>query len=126
MSAYSNPENTCFQCTDDDDGEQGCCDRFASTSCEPDERCDNEFFYCLMPSESTPLSDDDISDTVPVNNRIIRADRLGCLQPSTAQRSSINMDGEMINFLSERVLGLPNPLEFEVAADRWQVSLVFR
>ena len=115
MSQYSNPANTCFQC------EQMCCDSFSTDPCLSFEKCDNEFFYCLMPLDSIPLTEsDNISDTVLVDDRVNA--RAGCLQPSTAQRSEINLNGEMIDFRSEIVLGLPNPLEFEMSAVRWQVS----
>ena len=82
--------------------------------------CDNEFFYCLMPLGNVPLTDT-IVDSVRERNVTTRADQLGCLQPSVALRSDVNDDGGTINFLSDTVLGLSNPLEFEVTADRWQV-----
>ena len=74
-----------------------------------------------MPLGSLPLLDN-IVDTVMVDDRVARAEQLGCLQPSTAQKSAINLNGQMIDFRSEMVLGLPNPLEFEMTAVKWQVS----
>lgn len=69
-----------------------------------------------------PTDLDTILNSVPEDNLATRAGQLGCLQPPTAQRSLIrNRDGGIINFLSGWVLGLPNPLEFEVTAVRWQV-----
>ena len=62
-----------------------------------------------------------VFDSVTERNITTRADQLGCLQPPPAQRSGVNFDGIMIDFLSDTVLGLPNPLEFEVTADRWKV-----
>ena len=100
---------------------QGCCDAFGESNCDEENRaCDDEFFYCLMPLENTPLTNT-IVNTLTVNNIATRAGQLGCLQPPDALRSAVNFNGATINFLSDTVIGLPNPLEFEVTADRWQV-----
>ena len=82
--------------------------------------CDNEFFYCLMTLESAPLTET-IVDTLTERNVTTRSDQLGCLQPPVALRSDVNQNGVPINFLNDSVLSLPNPLEFEVTADKWQV-----
>ena len=75
-----------------------------------------------MPLESAPLTDT-IMDTLTERNIATRADKLGCLQPPVALRSDVNQNGAFIDFLSDTVLGLLNPLEFEVTANRWQVSI---
>ena len=36
----------------------------------------------------------------------------------------LNIGTGPINFLNESVLGLPNPLVFEMTADRWQVRII--
>ena len=77
-----------------------------------------------MPLGNTPLTNT-IVDTLAVRNIATRADQLGCLQPPVSLRSDENTDGATINFLADTVLGLPNPLEFEVTADRWQVSTLY-
>ena len=60
--------------------------------------------------------------SVDVRHIATRASQLGCLQPPSAFRSDrTNYNGAAINFNSDTVLGLPNPLEFEVTADRWKV-----
>ena len=101
---------------------QGCCDRFNRINCNIGGRaCDNEFFYCLMPLGSTPLTNSDILSTLPERDITTRAGQLGCLQPPVALRSNENGNGAQIDFNADTVLGLPNPLKFEVTADKWQV-----
>ena len=73
-----------------------------------------------MPFQAT-LSTIDIVNSLPLEDAILRAEQLGCLSTSAAMQSSINTDGEPINFNAGTVLGLPNPLEFEVDAVRWEV-----
>ena len=113
VSGYSNPGNTCAQCAN------SCCNS-SDMSCQLEERCDNEFFYCLMPFQSTPLTSTVLSSSV-LEDPTLRAGQLGCLPTSVAMRSSINTNGESINFNSATVLGLSNPLEFEVDTVRWEV-----
>ena len=101
-----------------------CCDDKDDTNgCGGSDRCDNQFFYCLMPLGSVP-SNSTIFSTEDENDVIVRARDLGCLQPSTALRSDVNRNGGTIDFFdpSGRVLELPNPLEFVVNAIRWQVG----
>ena len=74
-----------------------------------------------MPLESTLLTNASILNTLPERDITTRADQLGCLQPPVALRSEVNENGAPIDFLSDTVLGLPNPLEFGVSANRWQV-----
>ena len=115
VSGYSNPKNTCYQCTKN--SVQGCCDNYKITNCGMRERCDNVFFYCLMPSGSSPATAVVSSASEKFSTR---ARQLGCL-PQSAQWSKRNDDAATIDFTSSRVLGLPNPLVFEVTAPRWQV-----
>ena len=110
VSGYSNPANTCYQCI--------CCDGAGQAACTNNRRCDNEFFYCLMPSGSSPATTAVSSASEDFNTR---AGQLSCL-PQTAQWSQqVNTNAGAINFMSDTVLGLPNPLIFEVTAPRWQV-----
>ena len=51
----------------------------------------------------------------------LRAQLLQCLQPPGALRSGINTDGETIDFDGTVFLGLPNPLQFTVSTNRWEV-----
>ena len=121
---YLNVFNTCAECPTIN-GVRTCCDDKDDTNgCEPFDRCDNEFFYCLMPLGSV-RSNSVIFSTEDENDLVTRAIDLGCLQPSTALRSNTNGNGVPIDFFdpSEMVLGLPNPLEFEVTAVRWQVGV---
>ena len=101
LSGYSNPLNTCYQCATYGGGVQGgCCDSLdtaAAGYCEGYKACDNEFFYCLMPLENTPLTDN-VVDSLTERDIITRADQLGCLQPPVALRSDENDDGGIINF----------------------------
>ena len=112
FSGYSNPDNTCYQCTSG--GVQGCCDSRDQTDCTGGRRCDNEFFYCLMPSGSSPATTAVSSASEDFNTR---AGQLGCL-PQSAQWSQVDTNAQA---MSTTVLGLPNPLVFEVTAPRWQV-----
>ena len=119
-SGYANPDNTCHQCFSQGLIFPGCCDLFDTFSCSGDLLCDNEFFYCLIPIDSESRYSVDES-SVGVRNISTRADQLGCLQPPSALRSITNFNGRAINFASDTVLGLPNPLEFEVTSVSWQV-----
>ena len=74
-----------------------------------------------MPLGNMPLTNT-IVDTLSERNIATRAGQLGCLQPLVALRSDENVNGATIDFLNDSVLGLPNPLEFEVTADKWQVK----
>ena len=105
-----------------DDSEQVCCDGDDETVCRGGDRCDTEFFYCLMPLGVVPDTND-VLDTVEEENRVTRAELLGCIQPGTALKSDVSRDtlGTQIEFDNDRVLGLPNPLEFVVQASKWQV-----
>ena len=105
---------------------QGCCDGFELVECAGHRACDNEFFYCLIPLGNTPLTNANILNTLPERDITTHADQLGCQQPPVALRSDENRDGGTINFLSNTVLGLLNPLEFEVPADRWQVRKIHK
>lgn len=122
-SGYSNPRNTCRQCFSQDFFISGCCDSFNTFSCSGDQLCDNEFFYCLIPLDSESQYSVNES-SVSVRNITTRASQLGCFQPPSALRSVTNFNGGTINFDSDTVLGLPNPLEFEVTSVSWQVRHV--
>ena len=100
---------------------RGCCDDFGETNCVGGERCDSEFFYCLMPLGGLVITDDIVS-SLPERDITTRADQLGCLETPTALRSDVDTDGESLNFLADTFLGLPNPMEFRVTASRWQVK----
>ena len=76
-----------------------------------------------MPLGNMPLADT-IVDTETERNLTTRAGRLGCLQPPVALRSDVNHNGGTVDFTSDTVLGLPNPLVFEMTADRWQVRII--
>ena len=101
-----------------------CCDDPETISCTGGDRCDNVFFYCLMPLGSVP-DNPIIFSMVDGNDPITRATDLGCLQPSTALRSDRSRDGNSL-LISNPGLGLSNPLEFEVTAVRWQVSVLIQ
>ena len=73
-----------------------------------------------MPLGNMPLTNT-IVDTLSERNIATRTGQLGCLQPPNALRSDENENGGPINFLTDKVLGLSNPMEFEVTADSWQV-----
>ena len=92
--------------------------------CGGGDRCDTEFFYCLMPL-GVVLDTNDVLDTVEEENRVTRAEELGCIQPETALKSDVMRDTDQLNrqieFDRDTVLGLPNPLEFVVQASKWQV-----
>ena len=124
VSGYSNPRNTCVQCQASIRNPRlGCCDRFTDTDgdCELSDRCDNQFFTCLMPFQNNP-STVTILSTISEESASTRGEELGCSQPPAALNTTVlNMNGEAIDFSSGMFLGLPNPLEFEVTADRWQV-----
>ena len=122
---YQNTFNTCAQCPRINSVGTCCDDQDDTNGCEAGDRCDNVFFYCLMPLGSVP-SNSTIFSLADENDLITRATGLGCLQPSTALRSDINENGDTINFFnpSGMVLGLSSPLEFEVTAVRWQVSVL--
>ena len=106
--------NTCAEC------DLTCCDS-KDFICGRGERCDDEFFYCLFPLGSF-LLESTVFESVSEVDTVTRAEQLGCLQPSTALRSDVDTDGEGPGF--GPVLGLSNPLQFEVTADRWQVNMI--
>ena len=85
-------------------------------------RCDSEFFYCLFPWPGATLSIGTIMNSWILNDATDRGKDLGCLQPSTALGSGLNLNDAPIDFLSETVLDLPNPLESQIEAEEWQVS----
>ena len=120
VERYRNPFNTCVECLDN--SERVCCDNNVETECVGGDRCDTEFFYCLMPLGVVP-DVSDVFDTVEEENRDTRAELLGCIQPGTALKSDVSRDtlGTQIEFDNDTVLGLPNPLEFVVQASKWQV-----
>ena len=105
-------------------GQRVCCDDDDKTVCTGGDRCDTEFFYCLMPL-GVVLDTNDVLDTVEEENRVTRAEELGCIQPETALKSDVMRDTDQLNrqieFDNDTVLGLPNPLEFVVQASEWQV-----
>ena len=106
-----------------------CCDGSQDTvllGCAGEDRCDNVFFYCLMPLGSVPNNSTIFSMAdLDENDPITRAGHLGCLQPSTALRSDENTNSATVSLFDPpgMLLGLPNPLEFEVTGVRWQVSV---
>ena len=117
MSGYSNVGSSCLKCGD-------CCDDPLiphHSTCTGEDRCDNVFFYCLRRLGS-PLPQVDYVRLSSFRKTVSRANELGCTQPSIALRSHVNLNSVFVNFNSDTVLGLPNPLVFEVTADRWQVS----
>ena len=119
---YLNVFNTCVECPTIN-GVKTCCDDKDDTDgCGGSDRCDNVFFYCLMPLGSVP-SNSTIFSTENENALITRARDLGCLQLSTALRSDRSGDDDVL-LLSNPGMGLSNPLEFEVTAVRWQVSVL--
>ena len=122
VSDYSNPRSTCVECRDNEDDPLGCCDNNSETECSISQRCDNEFFYCLLPRAGATLTLDTIMESRTINDATDRGEALGCLQPSTALRSGRNLNDAPIDFLSETVLDLPNPLEFQIEAEEWEVS----
>lgn len=93
-------------------------------------RCDNRFFFCLRPLGTPVQSLQDLQETVPDhysgNQTSVeaRARLLGCLQPPAAFGSSVNTDGEVIEFAGSMFLGLPNPVEFRVRDSEWEVNNV--
>ena len=117
---YSNPDNTCVQCNG------GCCDgprqMQSSSTCPFFDRCESQFFYCPMPLGRT-LTENAALGTVNTNVLSDRAGELGCLETITpsALSSDISHNGLAIDFSGNQVLDLPNPFEFQVTADRWQV-----
>lgn len=120
-SDFANPANTCAECED-----QGCCDVDAiNNTCSDmgNERCDDEFFYCLRPL-GTPVPTVNSSVDVSVLERsvAVRADSLQCLQTSRAFRSEVNDNSGPVDYSSVTLLGQPNPLEFQVNDTEWKVG----
>ena len=122
VHSYDNPTNLCAGCGEG----PGCCDAFGENECTGNDRCDNVFFYCLRPL-GTPTS----TLEAILENRMIfensvedRARELQCLQPPPAFRSDRNMDDRFIDFSETEFLGLPNPMEFQVNASMWEVSIM--
>ena len=111
LNFYDNPTNQCPLCRNG----PGCCDRLSSTMCIANERCDNQFLFCVRPL-GTPR---------PLLADIQSARDLQCLQTSTVYQSEINFNGAAINFTEPMFLGLPNPLEFSVNDSDWEVSMEF-
>ena len=72
------------------------------------------FLYCVR-ALGTP--EPTLSTLVDTDNR---ARRLQCIQSMGS--SSVNSDGDSIDFSRPMFLGIPNPMEFPVVASEWEVS----
>lgn len=93
--------------------------------CNGETRCDNEFFTCARPlgtpRETLSSLLDIVDGSSPAEDR---ARALQCVQPQTAIKSDTNSDGGFIDFTGPTFLGLLNPIEFQIDADEWEVSLL--
>ena len=120
IHSYDNPTNDCAGC--DGSQNQRCCDSF-DPQCGDDTglRCDNEFFACVRPLNTSRPTLQTSIDSVPVRSLQRRAELLQCLQPPAAIRSGVNTDAGPIDFMGPTFLGTPNPMEFQVTATEWEV-----
>ena len=123
IHSYDNPTNDCAVC----DGAQNkrCCDSL-DPQCGNNTglRCDNEFFACVRPVRTPILTRNSAVASVSEHSLQRRAELLQCLQPPAAIRSGVNTDAGPIDFMGPTFLGTPNPMEFQVNAQTFEVSLL--
>ena len=120
---FANPASTCAECKD-----QACCDDAIDNICSDmgDERCDDEFFYCLRPL-GTPVPtvvNSSVDASMLERSVADRANSLQCLRDSMAFRSEVNENSAPVDYFSVTLLGQPNPLEFQVNDTEWKVGLI--
>ena len=104
--------------------DQGCCDDFDREECTAGNRdCENVFFYCVRPSGTPTQTLETILEDTEFDNLNSIEDRereLQCTPSLAAFRSTPTND--FIDFSQPTFLGIPNPMEFQVVANKWEVS----
>ena len=112
VHGYDNPTNSCPACKAAPNLPTGCCDNFANLdTCETEEKCDNAFFYCLKPFNSSV----DLDST--------HTSRCG-FHTGDGRISSLNTDGAPIDFSRRTVLGIPNPFPLTGITPKWTVTYI--
>ena len=117
VHSYDNPTDFCAGCGAD----QGCCDGFEREECTGSRDCENVFFYCVRPlGTPTQTLETVLGDTVFEDSIEDRERELQCTPSLAAFRSTPTDD--FIDFSQPTFLGIPNPMEFQVVANKWEVS----